>query len=355
MHSPGQPLGSGLLSLRTLQYIVYGALLLYFGRDILIPVSFAALISFVLYPVCAWLERKGVGRLTAIILAVALIVILGMLIIALLISQLVSFIEEWPVLLQKINRSFEDISRFLVDALGMSREQQRNLFERISGESGGNILPILRSALSASAASALMLFLIPVYAVLILFYRHQWIHILYRLFPGERQESLQEILLLTIKTYYNFIKGMAIVYLAVGLLNSAGLWLLGVPHPVLFGFVASILTFIPYVGIIAGSLLPVTMAWITYDSIWYPLGVVGIFSFIQYLEANVIFPLAVSSRLNVNALVMLIAIFVGAIVWGMAGMILFVPLVGIAKLIADHNPRWKTVSMILGVEKPVKR
>ena len=355
MHSPGQPLGSGLLSLRTLQYIVYGALLLYFGRDILIPVSFAALISFVLYPVCAWLERKGVGRLTAIILAVALIVILGMLIIALLISQLVSFIEEWPVLLQKINRSFEDISRFLVDALGMSREQQRNLFERISGESGGNILPILRSALSASAASALMLFLIPVYAVLILYYRHQWIHILYRLFPGERQESLQEILLLTIKTYYNFIKGMAIVYLAVGLLNSAGLWLLGVPHPVLFGFVASILTFIPYIGIIAGSLLPVTMAWITYDSIWYPLGVVGIFSFIQYLEANVIFPLAVSSRLNVNALVMLIAIFVGAIVWGMAGMILFVPLVGIAKLIADHNPRWKTVSMILGVEKPVKR
>ncbi len=355
MHSPGQPLGSGLLSFRTLQYIVYGALLLYFGRDILIPVSFAALISFVLYPVCAWLERKGVGRLTAIILAVALIVILGMLIIALLISQLVSFIEEWPVLLQKINRSFEDISRFLVDALGMSREQQRNLFERISGESGGNILPILRSALSASAASALMLFLIPVYAVLILYYRHQWIHILYRLFPGERQESLQEILLLTIKTYYNFIKGMAIVYLAVGLLNSAGLWLLGVPHPVLFGFVASILTFIPYIGIIAGSLLPVTMAWITYDSIWYPLGVVGIFSFIQYLEANVIFPLAVSSRLNVNALVMLIAIFVGAIVWGMAGMILFVPLVGIAKLIADHNPRWKTVSMILGVEKPVKR
>lgn len=355
MHSTGQPLGSSFLNLRWLQYIVYGALLLYFGRDILIPLSFAALISFVLYPVCAWLERKGAGRLTAILLSVALIVILGLLIIALLISQLVSFIEEWPALLQKINRSFEDISRFLVDVLGMSRDQQKDLFERLSGESGGNLLPILRSALSASAASALMLFLIPVYAVLILYYRHQWIHVLYRLFPGERQESLQEILLLTIQTYYNFIKGMAIVYLAVGILNSAGLWLLGVPHPVLFGFVASILTFIPYVGIIAGSLLPVTMAWITYDSIWYPLGVVGIFGFIQYLEANVIFPLAVSSRLNVNTLVMLIAIFAGAIVWGMAGMILFVPMVGIAKLIADHNPRWKTVSMILGVEKPVRK
>jgi predicted PurR-regulated permease PerM len=334
---------------------VYGALLLYFGRDILIPLSFAALISFVLYPACAWLERKGIGRLTAIILSVALIVLLGLLVIALLISQLLSFIEEWPVVLQKINRSFEDIRHFLVDVLGISRDQQKNLFERLSGESGGSILPILRSALSASAASVLMLFLIPVYSVLILYYRHQWIHILYRIFPGERQESLQEILSLTIQTYYNFIKGMAIVYLAVGILNSAGLWLLGVPHPLLFGFVASILTFIPYVGIIAGSLLPIAMAWITYDSIWYPLGVIGIFSFVQYLEANVIFPLAVSNRLNVNTLVMLIAIFAGAIVWGMAGMILFVPLVGIAKLVADHNPRWKTASMILGVEKPAKK
>jgi predicted PurR-regulated permease PerM len=69
---------------------------------------------------------------------------------------------------------------------------------------------------------------------------------------------------------------------------------------------------------------------------------------VQYLEANVIFPVAVSNRLNVNTLVMLIAIFAGGILWGVAGMILFVPFVGVAKLIADHNPDWKTLSMILG-------
>jgi predicted PurR-regulated permease PerM len=162
-----------------------------------------------------------------------------------------------------------------------------------------------------------------------------------------------EVISLTIKAYYNFIKGMAIVYIVVGSLNSAGLLLLGVPHAILFGFIASILTFVPYVGIIVGSLLPITMAWITYDSVWYPVGVIGIFSFVQYLEANVIFPLAVSSRLNVNTLVMLLAIFAGGILWGMPGMILFVPFVGIAKLIADHNPKWKTISMILGTEDKI--
>lgn len=349
-----QPVLSGTINLRWLQYVLYGVLLLYFGRDILIPLSFAALISFVIYPVCAWLERRGLGRLTAIILSVVLIIVLGLLIVALLVTQLMAFIEEWPSLHGKITQSFEDFSAFLVDVLGVSVDQQKNLIAKMSEQSGVNILKILRSALSASAASAILLFLIPVYAVLILYYRNQWIRILYNVFPDERPEGLREMLFLTIQTYYNFIKGMALVYLIVGLLNSAGLWLLGIPHPVLFGFLASILTFIPYVGIIGGSLLPIAMAWITYDSLWYPVGIVGVFSFVQYLEANVIFPLAVSSRLNVNTLIMLIAIFLGAIVWGMAGMILFVPFVGIAKLIADHNPRWRIVSMILGVEKVEK-
>ena len=339
------------LDIRWLQYVLYGGLLLYFGRDILIPLSFAALISFVLYPVCAWLERKGIGRVTAIILSVTLIIFLGLLIVALLVSQLVEFLDEWPSLHEKINRSFHDVSRFLVDVLGVSVEQQQNIVRQMSDQSGGNLLTIIRRALSASAASGIVLVLIPVYTVLILYYRRQWVHILYRMFPDQTPEELREMLRLTIQTYYSFIKGMALVYLIVGLLNSLGLWLLGIPHPFLFGFIASILTFIPYVGIIGGSLLPITMAWVTYDSVWYPVGIVGVFAFVQYLEANVIFPLAVSSRLNVNTLVMLVAIFLGAILWGMAGMILFVPFVGIAKLIADHNPRWKPVSMILGVEK----
>lgn len=342
-------------NIRWLQYLLYGGLLLYFGRDVLIPLSFAALVSFVLYPVCAWLERRGIGRLTAIILSVTMIIVLGLLVLALLLTQLVAFIEEWPILHAKMYQSFQEISDFLVDVLGMSVEQQRSMLKRLSDESGGSLLGILSKVLSASAASGILLFLIPVYSVLILYYRRQWLHVLYRLFPDETTESLREILSKTIKTYYNFIKGMALVYLIVGILNSTGLWLLGIPHPFLFGFIASILTFIPYVGIIGGSLLPIAMAWITYDSVWYPIGIVGIFGFVQYLEANVIFPVAVSSRLNVNTLVMLVAIFVGALLWGMAGMILFVPFVGIAKLIADHNPRWKTVSMVLGVESVPKR
>lgn len=335
--------------LKYLQYIVFGSAILYFGRDIFIPLSFAMLIGFVLYPVCVWLERKGMGKLTAIVLAMSFLMLLGILVLALLVFQFLNFIEEWPGIQTKLTEVFNTL-RETITTLGVSREEQNQMVTRFSDQSGGNIVSLIKATLSASAFSLVMLVLIPVYAVLILYYRHYWMKILGRIFPSERTESLHEIITLTVKAYYNFIKGMALVYIVVGSLNSVGLLLLGVPHAILFGFIASILTFVPYVGIIVGSLLPMAMAWITYDSFWYPIGVVGIFAFVQYLEANVIFPVAVSNRLNVNTLVMLLAIFAGGILWGMAGMILFVPFVGIAKLIADHNPKWKTISMIIGTD-----
>ena len=336
--------------LRYLQYLVYGSIVLYFGKDLFIPLSFSLLISFVLYPICAWFEKKRMGRLMAIVISLTMLILFGLLLAALLVYQFFAFVDEWPVIQSKLGSSLSELSRFLADVVGISQEQQQEFIDRLSDQSGTNILTFIHRTVSASAVSMVVLIIIPVYVVLILYYRRYWLKVLSRLFPTETDERLREILFLTTKTYYNFIKGMALVYLIVGSLNSVGLLLLGVPHAILFGFIASILTFIPYVGIIVGSLLPMAMSWITYDSAWYPLGVVAIFTFVQYLEANVIFPVAVSSRLNINTLVMLLAIFAGGILWGMAGLILFVPFAGIAKLIADHNPRWKTLSLLLGTD-----
>lgn len=141
---------------------------------------------------------------------------------------------------------------------------------------------------------------------------------------------------------------MLVVYLIVGLLNSIGLWIIGVPNPFLFGFIASILTFIPYVGIMISSLLPIAVSWITYNSIWYPLAVIAVFSIVQVLEAYIIFPFAVGSRLKINTLVIIIVVIVGGILWGAAGMILFIPFISIVKLIADRTPSLKTLSVLLG-------
>lgn len=275
---------------------------------------------------------------------------LGVGAIVLLIQQFASFLTEWPVIKVKLEESFNEFSQFLVNYYAISKDQQEKFINQLFDQSSGDMIRLIQGTLSASAFWSVLLILIPVFAVLILYYRHLLVEVIFRLFPDERKDMIKNILFLTIHTYYNFIKGMILVYTIVGILNSIGLLLLGVPHAIFFGFMVAILTFIPYVGILVGSLLPVAMAWITYNSIWYAFAVIAIFAFVQYLEANVIFPLAVSNRLNINALATLFAIIAGGIIWGVAGMILFVPFLAIIKLIADYHPKMKTWSILLGKE-----
>jgi predicted PurR-regulated permease PerM len=175
---------SGLQVLRWFQYIVYGSLILYFGRSVFVPVSFALLVSFILYPICVWLEKKGLGRMTSVILSLSVLLILGLLIIGLAIFQLAQFVEEWPTLQSKLSRALVELSRS-IEVMGFSRESQDELVTRISEQSRGNIFAILQSGLSASAVSIVMLLLIPVYVVLILYYRRYWMKILSKLFPHE--------------------------------------------------------------------------------------------------------------------------------------------------------------------------
>ncbi len=76
-------------------------------------------------------------------------------------------------------------------------------------------------------------------------------------------------------------------------------------------------------------------------------GVIGIFSFVQYLEANVIFPKVVGAQLNVSTWATLVAVLAGGILWGASGMVLFIPFVAILKIVAGHIDEWKGLSLLL--------
>jgi predicted PurR-regulated permease PerM len=327
------------------------AVILHFGKMVFIPLSFAMLISFLLYPVCHWIEKKGLNRSLSITIAMAFAIILIIVFIFILAIQLNSFISEWSNLKLKLYDTFNQLSEYLKDDLNVSLPQQKLWMENLVNDSGKHILPFISSTAYSVSVYAVLVIIIPVLSALILYYRDKFIKTIYLLFPSIETETIRKTLHETILTYYNFIKGMLTVYLIVGILNSTGLAILGIPYPILFGFLASILTFIPYVGIMIASLLPIAISWITFNSIWYPLGVVAIFSIVQYLEANIIFPFVVSSKLNINTFATIIAILTGGILWGGAGMILFVPFIAIIKLIADKTESLKVLSILLGTDQ----
>lgn len=334
--------------LRLLLYIVLTAALLYFGRNLFIPLSFALLISFVLYPICKWLEERNLPRWAAIGICLLLLLVFTGFFVWLLIRQMMRFTREWPGVEAKLIKTWEKLSKYLEYAYDIDTVKQKAWLESMAADAFSQLFGMMQGLVYTSAVGLVLLLLIPIYIALILYYREQLARGLYMLFRQEEQKKIHLILHETITTYYNFIKGMAIVYLVVAVLNSIGLLVLGIPHAIFFGIVASILTFIPYVGITIGAILPMAVAWVTYDNIWYPIGVVIVFAVVQYLEANLIFPWAVSYRLRVNMLFTLLAIVAGGILWGASGMILFIPFLAILKLIADKHEHMQVVSVLLG-------
>jgi predicted PurR-regulated permease PerM len=341
--------------LEILQITVLVCILLYFGKTLFIPLSFSMLISFILYPICKWMEQKGLGKGISIFMAIFGVMLFFGAVIYLLFTQMVAFSNEWYIFREKLIETINQVSAMIFERFNVSPEKQRTFIKNVIGNSGTQAISLLKITVYSLSESVFYLLIIPVYSFLILYYRRLLVNVLYHVFHSEKKEAIREILVETIHAYYNFIKGMLVVYLIVGILNSIGLYIIGIPHPFLFGFIASILTFIPYVGIFISSLLPITVSWITFNSIWYPLGVIMVFSIVQILEAYVIFPYAVGSRLKINTLIIILVVIIGGILWGPAGMILFIPFISIAKLIADRTKNLKTLSLLLGDDNHKKR
>ncbi|MDN5217205.1 AI-2E family transporter [Fulvivirgaceae bacterium BMA12] len=347
---------SKLPLLNFLQYCIIFILILYFGQSLLIPLSFGLLISFVLYPICRWLENRRFSRVMAIVISLVLFFILSLLIVGLMVRQFSLFTRQWPDLYDKIIWLLNDAFRDVGDFFNIPVEERKRWLNTLFTNASQSVIRLLPRTVYNTSVSTILFFLVPFYTALILYYRNLLMAFLYQLFPGaENRQEIISILQESIIAYYNFIKGMTIVYLVVGILNSIGLAVLGIPNPIFFGFIASILTFIPYVGITIGALLPMSIAWLTYDSMWYPLGIVAIFVVVQILEANIIFPLAVSFKLKINALATITVIMLGAIIWGASGMILFMPFTAIFKLIADRIDALKPFSILLGTNEDLKK
>jgi predicted PurR-regulated permease PerM len=321
--------------------------LLYIGQPLLIPLSFALLISLILFPVTRFLEHRGWPKVLAIFSSMSLLTILLAGLIILLVQQFSQFLNRWPQMQLKLETATDQAAQQISEFLGFSQIEQQEWINSIIQNFTEYLLNWLPQSLYQATINLILILLVPFYIILILYYRSHLVLALHKFIKEWSFQDLKTILDESIHTYFNFIKGMALVYLIVGILNSVGLALLGIPNAILFGFVASILTFIPYVGITVGALLPMTISWLVYDSILYPIGVILVFVFVQILEANVIFPIVVGHHLKINALAAIVVIVIGGLIWGASGMVLFLPFVAIFKLVLDRVNKEHPVATLL--------
>lgn len=320
-------------------------------KIVVVPLLFSLIFAVMLFPVCKKLEYIGMTKGIAAFTAVFFTSILLGLVLYFVYHQVMQFVEQGPEFMTKISELYDKFQAFVADLFGVRRSSQSKL-QTVLARLANNTEALVSGVIAFLSGFITDVTLIPLYVFFLLYFRDFFLEFFYKIIPS----SDKEVIDLTINQIYDVIlswmRGVLIVIVIVGVLNSLGLMILGIEYPFFFGFLASFLALIPYIGILIGSLLPALLALITKDSYWYAVGVVGIFWFVQVLEGNFITPYIVGKNVSINPLIAIFSLLLLGKLWGMAGLVLAIPVTAIIKVVFDSVPALKPYGFLLGEPQP---
>ncbi|MBE0677662.1 MAG: AI-2E family transporter, partial [Bacteroidales bacterium] len=321
-------------------------------RSILVPIVFATILAIVLHPVVNFFVDKRINRVVAIIITLFLTFLIIAAFGALLLSQATRLSDSLPFLADKFTEMLNQAITWISDHFDINSQKMADWVLKTRSELVDSGTAAIGNTLVSIGNLLVVLFLIPVYVFMLLFYHSILIEFIHRLFSSGQQSKVSQLVSKTKKLIQQYLIGLIIEAGIMAVLNTAALLILGIEYAFLLGIIGALLNIIRYIGGIVAVAMPMIVALITKDSAWYPVYVLIAYSLIQFVDNNYIVPKVVASKVKLNALFSLLAIFAGAAMWGIPGMFLSIPLLAVIKLICDHVEPLKPWGFLLGDTMP---
>ena len=334
--------------------ILFGIILLVYVlfnlQDIMIPLAFAMIFAILLNPVYTWFQKHKISKILSIIITLLLAFIVFGAIMYFLSSQIAKFSDTLPLLKQKFSTLTTQFGQWVQLHFGVTIQKQVELMNSALNSSSA----LLGSTVSTAVGTLGIILLLPVYIFLFLFYKTLILNFLFEVFAEENSKQVSDILNETKSAIQSYMVGLLLEALIVAILNSTALLILGVKYAILLGVIGALLNMIPYIGGIIAIALPVLIATVTKDGYNTQLGILIAYIIIQFIDNNVLVPRIVSSKVQINALISIITVLLGAALWGVPGMFLSIPFVAILKIIFDRVPDLKPWGKLLGDTVPTR-
>jgi len=325
--------------------------ILYIAKSIIVPFIFAVIIAIVLHPVVNFFVRRKINRIVAISITMFLIFLILAGVGMLLFSQASRFGDAWPVLVEKFTTSVNQSIAWVSGYFDINPLKIQEWVTKTKGEILNMSSRLVGQTLVGIGNGLVILFLLPVYIFLLLYYHPLILDFIHKIFGKDNRGRVSEIITQIKTVIQRYLIGLIIEFVIVAVLNSVGLLILGIDYAILLGVMGAALNVIPYIGGIIGVAIFAVVALVTKSPV-YVIYVLVLYSVIQFVDNNYIVPKIVSSKVKINALFSVIIVIAGNALWGISGMFLSIPLLAIAKLIFDHIDPLKPWGFLLGDTMP---
>lgn len=334
------PLSMRYLSRLLLTFTIIAVLII--AKTLLVPLFFAILFAYLLYPAANKLESWNVPRiLTNLILIVSsLAVIAGIIYLIVLLTIMVT--DNLADIQEHIDTNITRLRWALGRTFGVTAEQLDGIINSIKS-SGQYISTFFKGTITTVFTVAL----VPVYTFMILFYRDKFQSFITKLVPEERYETTQNIIAEASNIVPKYMKGLFIVFFLMVILNSLGFYLVGIKYALLLGIIAAVCNLIPYLGTVIGYGIVLLLVLAT-QTPGLALAVIVQFFVVQFIENNILTPNITGSYVDINPLVTLLSIIAGGMIWGLPGMFMVIPYLALLKIVCENVDDLKPVGYLLG-------
>ncbi|WP_299782250.1 AI-2E family transporter [uncultured Roseobacter sp.] len=296
---------------------------------VLLPFVLGGAIAYFLDPVADRLERMGLSRIAATglitIVGILIFVLMALLVIPTLVSQALQLVNVAPDYAKSITAFLTEKFPSLLDDSSTLRQSISSLGETIQSR-GAQLLETALSSVASLLNVVVLLVIVPVVSVYLLLDWDRMVARIDDLLPRDHADTIRNLAREIDATLASFIRGMGTVCLILGTYYAIALMIVGLQFGLVVGFVAGLVTFIPYLGALIGGALAIGLALFQFWGDWISIGLVaGIFVVGQVVEGNILTPKLVGSSVGLHPVWLILALSVFGAAFGFVGMLVAVP------------------------------
>ena len=334
---------------------------LYFARVVLIPFALAALLSFLLAPLVSRLQRLRLGRVASVscvvILAFAVLSAIGWLVA----GQLSSLAVELPNYKANIEAKIKSLHTPLAGVLNQASETVKELDQELSGrkrpmpkvevaQPSLNALQILYDAAAPLLRPLATAVVVIVLVVFMLLKREDLRDRLIRLMGTHQLDVTTQAFDDAAGRISRYLVMQSIINAMLGLAVTIGLTLIGLPNAVLWGLLAAVLKFIPYLGPWIAAAFPVMQSMAVFNDWKHTLLTILVFIVLELISSNLVEPWLNGNSTGVTPVALVIAAMFWTWLWGAVGLVLSTPLTVCLLVMGKYVPQLEFLSVLLGDE-----
>ena len=334
------------------QVLLFIALLfafLYYGSSFLIPFVFGVFFTTLILPLARLFEiRLKLSKILAALASTFILFVAAGSILFLMIYQVNQFVSDFSESKEQIQSFINDLQEQIASITNVSESQQEKIWEERSQNLMETIQPWLAGAFGSIFSTLGNFLIMLIYVFLLLIYREKFTQFVMMYSANKDKKEVREILKKTGGIAYQYLLGRIKVMGILAILYIITFLLFDLPYAILLTIFGALITIIPYLGPLLSGLLPILFATIFFDDIQKTVIFAIIVLIIQLIESYVLEPLIMGKQIQLNPLAVIIMIIIGGMVWGLAGMILFVPIFAMFKIISTHISALKPVGFLVG-------